>query len=523
MKKVIITLLCLSFISTSFAQSKIHIHHNTATDVRLFTSLIDSLTFQKENATSDQYTTFTINRTNGSKQVISIASVDSIELGKDSSNYLFDITALPEIRFDVKLKDWNTLLTNFDKYDQNEEMIPAHFAFTKNGKTVELDSVGIRIRGNSSVKRPEGSKGDLHSTTNADWHHAHFAVQFSEYKDGQSIYNTDRIILKWFKDDPAYCREVYCYDLFKKFGVWSAPRASYTRLTINIEGDARPAYFGVYALIESPNSDYLKYRVLQGNFPNDNGNLWKASYGADLRDISNDQMGIENVTLSESTSQFYVYDLKTNKKTGLAAAKTQLTSFVSGMKSLTDGSTDLKTYLEAHMDVDLFLRAIAVNVMVGMWDDYWVNKNNFFFYFDTNGKFYFIPYDYDNTLGTSAILHNSGTQDLLNWGYRSDERLLIKKVLSIAVFENQYKAYLKELANSGNDYFDADKSLARINKWQALIANYVSNDTGDDMTIQDKPASWSNCDFYRLKSGNDAGGSDGNANFFKTKIKCITW
>ena len=112
---------------------------------------------------------------------------------------------------------------------------------------------------------------------------------------------------------------------------------------------------------------------------------------------------------------------------------------------------------------------------------------------------------------------------MLNWGYRSDERLLIKKVLSIAVFENQYKAYLKELANASNDYFDADKSLARINKWQALIANYVSNDTGEDMTIQDKPASWSNCDFYRLKSGNDAGGSDGNANFFKTKIKCITW
>ena len=83
----------------------------------------------------------------------------------------------------------------------------------------------------------------------------------------------------------------------------------------------RPAYFGVYALIESPNSDYLKYRVLQGNFPNDNGNLWKASYGADLRDISNDQMGIENVTLSESTSQFYVYDLKTNKKQVLLLLK----------------------------------------------------------------------------------------------------------------------------------------------------------------------------------------------------------
>ena len=49
-----------------------------------------------------------------------------------------------------------------------------------------------------------------------------------------------------------------------------------------------------------------------------------------------------------------------------------------------------------------------------MWDDYWFNKNNFYFYFDSNGKFYFIPYDYDNTLGTSSGM-NSGTQDMLNW------------------------------------------------------------------------------------------------------------
>ena len=64
------------------------------------------------------------------------------------------------------------------------------------------------------------------------------------------------------------------------------------------------------------------------------------------------------------------------------------------------GSSALKTFLETHMDVDQFLRAYAVNVMVGMWDDYWHGKNNYYFYFDENNKFYF-PFDYDNTLGTS--------------------------------------------------------------------------------------------------------------------------
>jgi spore coat protein CotH len=68
------------------------------------------------------------------------------------------------------------------------------------------------------------------------------------------------------------------------------------------------------------------------------------------------------------------------------------------------------------MDVNLFLKTYAVNVTVGMWDDYWSNSNNYYFYFDAAGKFYFIPYDYDNTLGTSLLMTDSGIQDPLNWG-----------------------------------------------------------------------------------------------------------
>lgn len=62
-----------------------------------------------------------------------------------------------------------------------------------------------------------------------------------------------------------------------------------------------------------------------------------------------------------------------------------------------------------------FLKTYAIrNVTVGMWDDYWSNSNNYYFYFDAAGKFYFIPYDYDNTLGTSLLMANSGIQDPLS-------------------------------------------------------------------------------------------------------------
>ena len=133
----------------------------------------------------------------------------------------------------------------------------------------------------------------------------------------------------------------------------------------------------------------------------------------------------------------------------------------------------------------------------------------------------FIPYDYDNTLGTSYFF-NAGTQDMLQWGNMA-ERPLITKILQIDSYRNIYKSYLKELADDSKTFFGYTASLQRINQWQQLISNYISNDTGEDMYIEDKPAGWGNAPFYRLKSGNNLGGSSGSANFFTTKVKQITW
>ena len=51
------------------------------------------------------------------------------------------------------------------------------------------------------------------------------------------------------KDDPNYVRELYCYDLFRRYGIWTAAHDVYCRLWLKV-GDAEPAYFGVYEMIE---------------------------------------------------------------------------------------------------------------------------------------------------------------------------------------------------------------------------------------------------------------------------------
>ncbi len=430
---------------------------------------------------------------------------------KRDYDFLFDLDAVPEVEITVSESEWNTYLTNFDQNPNNSKYVWASFTFRKGDLIYTRDSVGLRPRGNTSRIRPEGESGQPHSN-DAQWRHAHFGIKFTEAESGQRFFGVDRLILKWFRNDPTYVHEIYCYDLFRRFGVWSAPRASYCRLTIQIEGDDHPVYMGVYELLENPRKGWLDARYHDGKIPDKEGFLWKAQYGANLSDGSTAQMGV-----ADDEGNSFTYNLKTHKSR-LGEAQNELSDFINGMIPKPSGSDELKRWLEEHMDIDLFLRAYAVNVMVGEWDDYWCNQNNYYFYFDTQHRFYFIPFDFDNTLGTgSEGMGNPGTKDPLNWGPLDNTRMLMRKVMSIAEYRQRYINYMHELAAS-NDLFAPDGSVARIRYWQSLITMYVNNDTGKDCVIEDKPSEWSSYQTYRLLTGEVGDGKTQESNFFKTKI-----
>ena len=429
---------------------------------------------------------------------------------------LFDIDKIPEIKLEFTVAEWNKLLQYYDQNPKNEKKVVVKYSFQQDGVLTIKDSIGVKLRGNTSRRRPEGTYGQLHNVTNPDWHHCHFGLDFDKFIDNQDFKGLKKLNLKWFKDDANYVREIYSYDLFKRNGVWTAPRASYCRLTIQVQGDAVPAYYGVYMMLESIDEEFITHR--SSNWAS-NGFLWKGgwagSYNADF--VQTQSIGVEDVKLNPANSLYYAYDLKT-REAELATGKAELLQFISDLNSKT--GDDFKTWINQKMDIDLFLKTYATNVLLGMWDDYWINGNNFYFYFSPNGKAYFIPYDYDNTLGTSYFMTNTGTQNPLTWG-PSSGRPLINKILAIPEYEAKYKQFIRDLVNGTNGMFVPSPSMQRIIQWQSKINPYVWNDTGEDLYIEDKPASWGNCSFYRLTSGNSDGGANGNANYFSSRIASI--
>lgn len=431
---------------------------------------------------------------------------------KEGYDYVWDDEVLPEVHLSVSLAEWNRLLALYDANAFTTQYVQATLSFVKDGETTVIDNVGLRLKGNTSRRRPEGSYGQMHQRDNTDWHHAHFGVNLRKFADddANTIQGVRKLHLKWFKDDPAYVREVFCYELFRRAGVWTAVRDNYCRLWLHVEGDSKEAYYGVYELMEPIDKHYLKDR--KNRFGSNKGYLWKCrNSAAGLNNPNGD------IWYDDDTDDRHAYTLETQTEE-FDSARVQLVDFMNKLNGLNDN--EFYTWIQQVTDVDLLLKTYAVNVAVGMWDDYWNNANNYYIYFNGKGltgyKFFFIPYDYDNTLGTSlrcGVQDDAGRQNPLNWGNNNNR--LIARILRFNDFKQKYITYLKELIDAPNALMDRTSSQARIRSWQQRIEPYVNNDTGEDTAIEDKPASWGNHSEYRLlKNGSD--------NFFTVKAASIS-
>ena len=510
----------------------------------LFTSMAENTVFvspgtQKyefEVETGKEYS-FTIkavdtsgNKTNGITK--SIKLMDVIEpvpfaTRSDNLDFIFGTDSVAEITLTIDRSEWNTLLEYYDTNNHNENCIHADFKMTKGEYTWQAEDIGMRLRGNTSRIRPQ--QGD-------NYYQAHFKIDFEEWIEDDTIEEgklagcMKGIILKRFKDDPTYVREVFGYNFFRKNGIWTAPRAGYTRLFINIVEDGGKTTeldYGVYAMIEEINKQFLKERSeitpqIGTKFNGNKGNLWKCCWqSSNGPSMATDfdayhSFGVEEIFLDEAKSMRYDYDLKTNKD-DLISARDEFIDFIYKLNELSTVE-EIKAFYTKKMDVDLFLKTYACNVLLGMDDDYWNNKNNYYFYFDKKGKCYFIPYDYDNILGTNCF-DDTATKNPIAWGRDGVNAPLIEKLLSVPEYKKMYVDYLLELSEETSFVTGSQVEIQRL---QALVKDYVRSDSDNlryydtSNDISDNAAPWcSNYGKYKLLSG------DEQTNYFMAKAKSI--
>jgi len=430
---------------------------------------------------------------------------------KESYDYVWDDQVIPEIHLDVSLAEWNRLLELYDANIYTTQYVMANITFIKEGDTTRVDSVGLRIKGNTSRDRPEGNMyGVPHQTNTNIWRRISYGVNLRKYvdDDAHTISGIRKLHLRSGRIDPSYVREMFSYNLFTRAGIWTAIRDIYCRVWIYIEGDDKEVYLGVYQLLEPIDKRYLKNR--KEKFGASNGYLWKCRSFTSLANPYAD------IWYDDDTDDRHSYTLQTQTEE-FDSAKVQLVDFMNKLNFLSD--QDFYVWIQQVTDVDLLLHTYAINVALGMWDDYWNHANNYYMYFSGKGlddyKFFFIPYDYDSTLGTcttAGAQTDSGRQDPLKWGLSQNP--LIYRIIQFEDFKAIYVKYLLEAVDEQYALMDRETAQARINGWYARIAPYISNDTGREMIIEDKPSAFGTHPEYNLMN-------DDENNFFTVKAEAI--
>jgi len=359
------------------------------------------------------------------------------------------------------------------------------------GHAEVVPEVGFRTRGNTTRVVPEDELGA--------YHRAHFKLKVDATfdlvpgtpehaaRDARRFRGVKELALKWGRDDdPSQIRELFAYEMFRRIGV-PAPRTTPVALTFII-GDT-PVYFGLYLGIEQVDKPFLTKRL--GSDDND-GDLYKCLWlhegPATLEPITNPRaVGVEDWERDYRPS----YDLQTNEETSDHA---RLHELVDQLDALSGDA--LAAWLDVHFEVDLFLRWLAMNVLIGMPDDYWAMGNNYYLYFGPE-RGLFLPWDYDHGLGGGwggePVWSHEGIAhaDIFAWKNLNDawwrpgtRHPLVDKILVIPRHRERYLELLAAFIDPARGLFGRASWAAVYEAQAPRYAPWLVNDTGEGAVME---------------------------------------
>jgi hypothetical protein len=344
---------------------------------------------------------------------------------------IFGLTALHQIRVTIPAAEWAVLMTSqpnnggaiggsdYRLADGREIHVGSGFggyfpwvrADIRLGGT-EFKNAGIRYKGNLSFR----------SSSAAAPLFANFKIKIDQHDtkgswDGVKTFNLHAGVV-----DTSKMREAIAYTIFRAAGV-PAPRTTYAELVVTVPGQFTDAPAGLFTVIEDINDKFL-----EGVLPPGTGLMFKPE---GLRG------GIQNLGNDYSA---YVSRMRPDRD-ATPHEQRRLLEFVA-LISQTDNEL-FRRRVGEYLDVDLFLRFIAVNALIGNTDSYLFNGHNYYMYLDpVDDKFRFIPWDMDLSMGARSqtipdILRPwNGDHPLLYW------------LLDDPAVNARYRAIIKELATT---------------------------------------------------------------------------
>ena len=303
----------------------------------------------------------------------------------------------------------------------------------------EFKNVGLRYKGNLSF-RTSSAAAPLF---------ANFKLKIDVYGakgswDGEKTFNLHAGVV-----DTSKTREAIAFTAFRAAGV-PAPRTAYAELFVTVPGLYQDTPAGLFTLIENVNERFLE-RVLKPG----TGLLMKPE-------------GLRGGIVSYGDSWASYAALRPDREA--TPHEQQRVIEFAKLISQPDVAT-FRANIAKYLDVDLFLRFLAVNAIILNTDSYLGGSHNFYLYLDpSDDKFRFIPWDQDLAMGPRGTMGGGGLGNIdILTPYRGDQPL-IYWLLDDPAVAARYHVILRELSRTvfTPDFLKIVDELERVGAARSL-------------------------------------------------------
>ena len=277
-------------------------------------------------------------------------------LAELSADAVFPSDRVLDVQITVAEDDWNTIRKQsrnfFEALSEKRQYGPIPGPYTYVDATVTIDGhdlgkIGLRKKGfigSQSEDRPS------------------LKVKLNRHNAEANIDGMTNLTFNNNHQDVSQVDQFMGYQLFRKAGC-PAPKCAFAHVTVN------GTSLGVYTHVETMRQAFCKRE-----FGSDTGTLFE---GTVVDFVDDWEAAFEHKFGDEAAGRQYIVELTR------AMPRDQL-----------DG--DWEKVIDEFVDLDSFYRYWAVENLLGFWDGYCANSNNFYVYLNPNdGKFHFLPWGLD--------------------------------------------------------------------------------------------------------------------------------
>ena len=338
-----------------------------------------------------------------------------------------------EIAIEIDADDWDTLrqqtrtfedlMAEIDRYQLSRPFADIYTWFPAKVSIFgdSLSDVGVRKKGFL------GSQSDTKPS---------LKIRFDKYVDEQYFIGTDRMSLNNSIQDSSMINTCLAYEIFAATGN-PAPRCGFATVTVNGEN------LGLYVHLEE-----IKEPFLAQHFGSAEGNLYEG-------------------TVSDFTPQYRgTIEKKTNEDED---DWSDVDAVVAALQDPSDAGLEALGEL---VDLERFLSFWATEALVGHWDGYTGDRNNYHFYREPDGKFVFIPW------GVDDVFHLKDDPNPFDDISQPPPSVLAltaipNRLYNIPEWRAKYAERLKEILDA---VWSEDALLARVDEMAAIVQAHALPD-----------------------------------------------